>query len=1080
MANSGKVTEIIDTAATTGQYKTLSEQVDMLDAKFVNLTKTVIAFNNAAKDAKGFADFNKNAAQAAINSEKLLQVQNQTAISAAKLAEQEAKVATALQRQQEARDRSEAKKAQQSAKSIADSQKRQAQDDKETKAFIANQDKKNEKLAISNRAFNILQQKTNDAVKNAKDIGASQGINSQAFKDATENAAKYQDKLNGIKNALGDETNKVGQYTKGIADYFGKAFSGIRTLANIIPNFGIGTFFLILGTGIVEIVKNLDILKDRLDETTSRQQAFANAVVSTDYKKGVEDVLALTNAIKLAKEGIGSQDDALVQYNETLGQTFGQVTNLDDAEKKLVANSDNYIKSLFYKAAAQAVLAQGTDALIKAAEAQRKAEELSAIAVKENAELTALTGKDAQTAAYFNLNAAAANQKKVADKAAAEAKASADNALAITSGLYRSLTTLAEGFSANFVKTYKFQEETTNYAIEHNKRYLQNIVDTNTDIANNEQKSYAARQAALRAAQAAQIEIIQLSSSEKLNTTNLSEGAQKDIIDAANYEILKNQEETDKKSRELRSKANKDDIALDNQRLERQKKISENKFSDPTLGYQDRFNALDKYEKASIEIIRNAQKIELEEAGQNAARRKAATEKAETDILDVKTDKAKKTLQIQKDINDQNTKFRKGEYDSEVSRQKALEDIFINSGNSRLLNLEQYYSDELSLLGQQYVTGKIRIEEYNRGVIDLDRKTALARVQIQLDTARKIIASQSAAAALGFGDPKALQKSANDLVKLQIEQSNLLAKTQIDNIRKVDEARRQNADFEKQVVADSINLIQQLIDNGYENQIKALQEKADQVDENATREKEAIDNSLISSQQKADKDKIIDAQAADAKKAIAEEQKQIKIKEANFNKAVSLFNIAINTAESVAKIEAAIAVAEAIATIYLANPLTAALYPGIAALIQAQQLQVGLVIASGALQAAAVAASSPKYAKGTKNHPGGTAWVGDAGFELVKLPDGNSFLTENRATFMDLPSGTTVVPHLETVNLLQKINYAGGEQISMREANRLLKENNQYQRKIANKPIPNFSGKGIAREIVEAQNLNNRRTSYFK
>ncbi|PAE17295.1 hypothetical protein CHH91_04630 [Virgibacillus sp. 7505] len=74
----------------------------------------------------------------------------------------------------------------------------------------------------------------------------------------------------------------------------------------------------------------------------------------------------------------------------------------------------------------------------------------------------------------------------------------------------------------------------------------------------------------------------------------------------------------------------------------------------------------------------------------------------------------------------------------------------------------------------------------------------------------------------------------------------------------------------------------------------------------------------------------------------------------------------------------------------------------------------------------------PKYAKGTKGHPGGAAIVGDgrgsnAGQELIQTPDGKVALSPDTDTLMNLPKGSTVVSAKDTRKLLDEIPaYANG------------------------------------------------------
>jgi len=77
--------------------------------------------------------------------------------------------------------------------------------------------------------------------------------------------------------------------------------------------------------------------------------------------------------------------------------------------------------------------------------------------------------------------------------------------------------------------------------------------------------------------------------------------------------------------------------------------------------------------------------------------------------------------------------------------------------------------------------------------------------------------------------------------------------------------------------------------------------------------------------------------------------------------------------------------------------------------------------ALGAIQLASIAAQPiPKYFVGTENAAGGAAWVGERGTELVKTPDGVSFLTPDKPTLMNIPKGSKISTHDETMKELAK------------------------------------------------------------
>src|SRR5690606_35028645 len=69
------------------------------------------------------------------------------------------------------------------------------------------------------------------------------------------------------------------------------------------------------------------------------------------------------------------------------------------------------------------------------------------------------------------------------------------------------------------------------------------------------------------------------------------------------------------------------------------------------------------------------------------------------------------------------------------------------------------------------------------------------------------------------------------------------------------------------------------------------------------------------------------------------------------------------------------------------------------------------------------------WEKGTppSGHPGGPAIVGEKGSELIQLPDGRSFLSPGTHTLLNLPRGTHVIPHRESMRIIRNApRYADG------------------------------------------------------
>jgi hypothetical protein len=97
--------------------------------------------------------------------------------------------------------------------------------------------------------------------------------------------------------------------------------------------------------------------------------------------------------------------------------------------------------------------------------------------------------------------------------------------------------------------------------------------------------------------------------------------------------------------------------------------------------------------------------------------------------------------------------------------------------------------------------------------------------------------------------------------------------------------------------------------------------------------------------------------------------------------------------------------------------------------------------ALAAVQVAAISSKPiPQYFKGTENHPGGLAIVGERGEELMVMPSGDVRLSPATATVLDLPRGTEVIPNEETMKMLAMAGISRPERSESRSDDRLLKE----------------------------------------
>jgi hypothetical protein len=96
--------------------------------------------------------------------------------------------------------------------------------------------------------------------------------------------------------------------------------------------------------------------------------ALQSAYNSTDFKNALTNVTELRTRIDLAKKGFADKEETVKFYNETIGKTTGFVKDLDEAERELVANSEQYLRMILLRAAAHVAL---EEAAKKAVEAEK-------------------------------------------------------------------------------------------------------------------------------------------------------------------------------------------------------------------------------------------------------------------------------------------------------------------------------------------------------------------------------------------------------------------------------------------------------------------------------------------------------------------------------------------------------------------------------------------------------------------------------------------------------------------------------------------------------------------------------------
>ena len=360
---------------------------------------------------------------------------------------------------------------------------------------------------------------------------------------------------------------------------------------------------------------------------------------------------------------------------------------------------------------------------------------------------------------------------------------------------------------------------------------------------------------------------------------------------------------------------------------------------------------------------------------------------------------------------------------------------------------------EANIIKKQYANGEISKEDYEKKLYDIGVKYAKARLQTLLAEAK----AEMALVDINSEKAKELQERINKIQaqidELNNDDANKKQKEWIDKFKSglsemndaardtlgetagifeglsdimVDVAEDGKLSFENmaQAVGKIVSGITSLMTDIYDAQIENIEKEQEANDEAYDKEIERIEaleeNGAISTEEAEARKRAAEDKTA-AKNAELEKKKAaLQEKQAKWNKANSIIQAGIFTA---------LAITEALPNLVLA----------------------ALVGAMGAAQVALIAAQPiPKYAKGTKDHPGGLAIVGDGGKKEGIVTNNGLFITPDKPTLVDLPAHAQVIPDLSYIydrrGLTSDYGLLEQKLKNMREEGIVVNVNNDYSR----------------------------------
>lgn len=383
-----------------------------------------------------------------------------------------------------------------------------------------------------------------------------------------------------------------------------------------------------------------------------------------------------------------------------------------------------------------------------------------------------------------------------------------------------------------------------------------------------------------------------------------------------------------------------------------------------------------------------------------------------------------------------------------------LEERFgmIESNTDRMIDRQETAAlEEANLLKKQYANGEIGKEDYEKRLYDIGVKYAKARLETLMkeveaemalldpssekyqDLEDRLINLQSQINGINYDDATKKREEWIDKFKEGLSGMNSAARDALGETAGIfeglsdimaDVAEEGKLSFENmaQAVGKIVSGITSLMTDIYDARIENIEKEQEANDEAYDKKIERIEkleeNGAISTEEAEARKRDAEKKTAAKNEELEKKKAALQEKQAKWDKANSIVQAGIATA---------LAITKALPNLVLA----------------------ALVGAMGAAQIAVIAAQPiPKYAKGTKDHPGGLAIVGDGGKKEGIITDNGLFVTPDKPTLVNLPAHAQVIPDLSYIydrdGLTSDYGMIEKKLKDMRESGIVVNVNNDY------------------------------------
>lgn len=477
-----------------------------------------------------------------------------------------------------------------------------------------------------------------------------------------------------------------------------------------------------------------------------------------------------------------------------------------------------------------------------------------------------------------------------------------------------------------------------------------------------------------------------------LNKSNAALAVNIDVQDLIGSELGKSGEATGVQSAANRlSEKRRAELELLEAQAQQEAAIQEQIYKDEERVYADRLDAFDKFKEAQqkvLEVQYTASREELD-ARLSGGDIDKDTYDAVLSSLDFANSEAFREL------TDEQQQAGKELMDAIAEGMMAETTRAVEQSAQ---DLDRKMQDELLALSAKYAAGEIKKEEYEKESAAITDRYAVERFNTEIGLLDQLLNKEELTAEAREETEKAkddavleYQKYINDQ---RIRENERVGDEEEKEAEKREQIAKKEAELKKQLLQEVFNLASALSDAQLEKELARLDklsEENEQWKEDEIARIERLAEQGVISEEHADADiQAIEDQAAVREEEIEKKRIEAERKNAIFEKAQAVAQAAINTALAI--------------TAALTSPFTSA-------------AMIPLIAATGAAQIATILATPlPEYAKGTQDHPGGLAMVGDGGrAEMVVFPDGSVWRTPATDTLVNLPEHTKVLPDYDAV-----------------------------------------------------------------